>query len=192
MKIPIWYPSEGYGETIEVEVWPGESQVVAIMARGRAQHEWVLDDIKRNVTVPFQPLLGKLLWRPETGFAKVSETRHYWAEKYPHSKWQSDVTNGETVLGLFDWRAHEIEVETREPEPSKRIALQIAFDTFTSGFEGEPISPTEAMNLSEGEWEDRVIVWDAMDGFLTDDVWNFIDTLANQIEAALKEWEPEA
>ena len=40
--VAIWYPTEGFGETLNVEIEHGETVTEAIIARGRAQFEWVL------------------------------------------------------------------------------------------------------------------------------------------------------
>lgn len=75
------------------------------------------------------------------------------------------------------------------------LALQVAFDTFTSGFADDKFPPdpevgpkmtaAEAMALDDDEFEEQVMFWEPFEEDSADDLKALILTLAEQIEDAM-------
>lgn len=81
------------------------------------------------------------------------------------------------------------------PSEMSNLALQVAFDTFTSGFADDTFPPdpevgpkmtaAEAMALDDDEFEEQVMFWEPFEEDSADDLKGLILTLADQIEDAM-------
>ena len=70
---------------------------------------------------------------------------------------------------------------------NKDVALKIAFDNYTSSVDG--VTPTEAMALSEEDWNEKVQVWQPFENMPHHEILENIEDLADDIEEALEEKE---
>lgn len=81
--------------------------------------------------------------------------------------------------------------ETTLDSAMRALALQTAFDNFTAGFfedsDGNPVklTATEAMALSEFEWNDLVLHWSPFEENDWQEMHGLILTLAESIESAM-------